>query len=272
MTDLAQHYSSGTPAENVAAALEQTYPGADKLTLDQLMGFDHFHTGGIAATVRLADLLAPSADEVVLDAGCGLGGPARYLADRTGCRVIGVDLTPEFIEIGKMLNERTGLGGRVDLRVGDITALDLADGEVDHVWTQHVAMNIADREGLYAETRRVMKPGGRFVLFDVIDGEGGELLIPVPWATKPEHSHLVARDALHGLLEKAGFRIEAWEDPTEEQVAILRQMMGPPPPGAQPPPLTPRLYIDNTEAKMPNYFANIEQGRTSLVLAMCVAV
>lgn len=273
MSDVAQHYMKGGPAAKVGAMLEQIAPGGGPVTLDQLMGFDHFHTLGTAATTQLGDLLAPDAEDVVLDAGCAIGGPARYLADRFGCRVIGIDLTPEFIEIGKMLNERTGFGDRVELRVGDITALDLADGEVDHVWTQHVAMNIADRERLYAETRRVMKPGGRFLLFDILDGGGGELLLPVPWATKPEHSHLVTRDALLPLLEGAGFRIEVWEDPTADMTDKMRALMGPPPSGSSAPPtFTPGILIDDMQTKGPRYLQNLDEGRTALVLAMCVAV
>jgi sarcosine/dimethylglycine N-methyltransferase len=272
MSDVTKHYGKGGPAEKVAAALEQAYPGGGPLTLDQLMGFDHFHTAGSNATMRLGDLLAPSAEDLVLDAGCGLGGPARYLADHFGCRVVGVDLTPEFIEIGKMLNGRTGLGDRVDLRVGDITALDLDDASIDHVWTQHVAMNIADRDRLYSETRRVMKPGGRFVVFDVIDGGGGDLLLPVPWATAPEHSHLVTRDALR---ETAGFRIEVWEDPTAPMLEMMRAVLAPPPPGATPSPFpafSPALLIDDVQTKGARYLQNLDEGRTALVLAMAVAV
>jgi sarcosine/dimethylglycine N-methyltransferase len=220
----------------------------------------------------MAEWLAPGAAETVLDAGCGLGGPARYLADRHGCSVIGVDLTPEFVEIARLLNERTGMTGRVDVRVGDITALDLADASVDHVWTQHVAMNIADRSRLYRETRRVMRKGGRFALFDVVDGGGGELLLPVPWATHSEHSHLVTRDRLREYLVAAGFRIERWEEPTRELIEILKKTLAGPPPGQDPPLLSARLFIDDIETKMATYVRNVEEGRTALALVLCAAV
>jgi sarcosine/dimethylglycine N-methyltransferase len=272
MNKVSEHYAEGGPVAKVAAALDDAYPGGGPLTLQQLLGFDHFHTAGVAATARLGDLLDPGATDIVLDAGCGLGGPARYLADRFGCRVIGVDVTPDFIEIGRMLNERTGFTDRVDLRVGDITALDLGDGSVDHVWTQHVAMNIADRPRLYSETRRVMRAGGRFVLFDIIDGGGGELLLPVPWATAAEHSHLVTREELRALLEQAGFRIDVWEDPTEEMLAAMKSLMGPPPAGATAPPLTTALVINDPQTKGPRYMQNLAEGRTALALAMAVAV
>jgi len=271
-TDVAQHYAAGSPLEKVTAALEVLAPGGAPLTVDALAGFDDFHTAGRTATVRMADLLAPGTDDIVLDAGSGLGGPARYLADRFGCRVIGLDLTPDFVAIGNLLNARTGLQERVELRVGDITDIDLPDAAVDHCWTQHVAMNIEDRAGLYQEIRRALRAGGRFALFDVIDGGGGELILPVPWATKPEHSHLVTRDDLRALIEEAGFRIDVWDDPTDEMVEILRAMLAGPPPGAEPPVLHPSLFIDDLPTKGASYFANVEQGRTALILAVCTAI
>lgn len=270
--EVAIHYAAGGPLDRVRAALEKLAPGGAPISLDQLDGFDDFHTAGRMATVRMADLLDPAPGDVVLDAGAGLGGPARYLADRFGCRVVGIDLTPQFVAIGQLLNERTGMGDRVDLRVGDITAMDLTDASIDHCWTQHVAMNIADRDGLYREIHRVLRPGGRFALFDVIDGGGGELILPVPWATKPEHSHLVSGEMLRTLLETAGFRVDVWDDPTQEMVEVLRAMLAGPPPDAAPPTLHPSLFIDDLATKGASYFANMEQGRTALVLAVCTAV
>jgi SAM-dependent methyltransferase len=270
VTDLTEHYTSGIAAR-LEGILEELSPGGGRVTTEQLSGFDHFHTAGKAATVRNADLLQPAAEDLVLDAGCGLGGPARYLAERFGCRVVGVDLTPDFIEAAEVLNARTGMSDRVEVRVGDITALDMADESVDHVWTQHVAMNIADREGLYAEIRRVMRPGGRFLLYDVVDAGGGELLLPVPWASSAELSHLVTRDELRGLLSGAGFAIERWEDPTEEVVEQTRAMLGAAAQGGEQPTLTTALFIRDAKRALPTYFRNMEEGRTGIALALCTA-
>ncbi|HVM51780.1 MAG TPA: class I SAM-dependent methyltransferase, partial [Acidimicrobiales bacterium] len=182
---------------------------------------------------------------------------------------IGIDLTPQFVEVGRLLNARTGLDSLVELRVGDITSLDLEDGAVDHVWTQHVAMNIADRPSLYREIRRVMKPGGRFALFDVIDGGGGELLLPVPWATERSHNHLVTRDQLRSLLESSGFRVDLDEDPAPELLPAMQKMLeGPPPPHG----LTTAVFIDDVETKGPRYMQNLAEHRTALSLMVCTAL
>lgn len=269
MATVAEHYERSDALNRVRAGLDQLAPDGRQLKLDELIGFDHFHTGGAAATVTMADHLKPASSDVVLDAGAGLGGPARYLADRFGCRVIAVDLTPLFVEVGDLLNERTGLSQLVDMRVGDITAMDLPDESVDHVWTQHVAMNIADRPGLYRELRRVMKPGGRFALFDVIDGGGGELLLPVPWATEPQHSHLVTRDELRTLVSDAGFRIDVEEDPAAELLPAMKKMLSTAPADT---PLTTAMFIDDLETKGPRYIQNLSEGRTALSLMICTAV
>lgn len=272
MTDLGEHYAGGNPYQQVRAALDRLAPGGGPVTLEQLGGFDDFHSGGRIATERMADLLSPAAGETVLDAGSGLGGPARYLADRFACHVVGIDLTPAFVDIAGLLNERTGFADRVEFRVGDVTALDLGGASVDHVWTQHVAMNIADRRGLYAELRRVLRRGGRFALFDVVDGGGGgELLLPVPWATTPDQSHLVTPDELRELLQEAGFVIQRFDDPTAEMVQILRRMLAPPAADAEPPVLGGQLYIKELATKAARYFQNMDEGRTALVLALCTA-
>jgi SAM-dependent methyltransferase len=271
MSDVAAYYGTGGPIEKVTAGLDQLAPDGGLVTMEQLQGFDHFHTAGALATATMAEHLAPDAGDVVLDVGCGVGGPARHLADRFGCRVVGIDLTPDFVTIANLLSERTGLADRVEVRLGDATAMDLADASFDHAWTQHASMNIADRETLYAETRRVLKPGGRFVVFDVIDGGGGDLILPVPWATEPDHSHLVTADEQRELLEGAGFGIERWEDPTAEMIDLMRALMFGPTPDGLPPVLTLGALIEDLPTKGANYFQNMEEGRTALVLAVCTA-
>ncbi len=269
MSTVAEHYERSDALSKVRAALDQIAPDGRRLGLDELAGFDHFHTAGALATARMAELLAPASGDTVLDAGAGIGGPARYLAAHFGCRVVGIDLTPLFVEVGRLVSARTGFDGVVDLRVGDVTEMGLETGSISHVWTQHVAMNIGDRPKLYAEIRRVMEPGGRFVLFDVIDGGGGELLLPVPWATEPEHSFLVTRDALRAAVEAAGFRIDVDEDPASELLPAMRMMLEAPPPSSG---LTTAMLIDDVETKGPRYLQNLSEGRTALALMACTAV
>ena len=77
MSSVTSHYERSNALELVAAGLDRIAPDGRQLTLPELAGFDHFHTAGPLATQRMADLLSPGSDDTVLDAGSGLGGPAR---------------------------------------------------------------------------------------------------------------------------------------------------------------------------------------------------
>lgn len=156
----------------------------------------------------------------VLDAGSGLGGPSRYLAEHYGCQVTGVDLTPAFVHLSRLLTERAGLSGRLHYELGNLLELSFPDGTFDLVWTQHVVMNIRERDKLYAELRRVLKPGGRLVFFDIYAAEGKlPLEFPVPWAEIAENSYLQTESETKASLEGEGFAVTVWDDVTAATMA-----------------------------------------------------
>ena len=117
-------------------------------------------------------------DMRVLDIGCGLGGPSRYLAATVGCEVVGIDLTPEYVAAATLFAARLGLSGRVSYREADALALPFEGESFDVAWSQHAAMNIADKAALYGEMFRVLRPGGKVVLYDVCRGPGGRAGLP----------------------------------------------------------------------------------------------
>ena len=84
---------------------------------------------------------APGGRARALDVGAGLGGPARFLAERFAVDVTGVDVTAAFVERAEALTRDAGLAGRVRFVRADATALPFADGAFDVGWTQHAAMN-----------------------------------------------------------------------------------------------------------------------------------
>jgi MPBQ/MSBQ methyltransferase len=154
------HYTRDDLGEVILAALKAAGKDLDHLTPDDLAPVDEFHGGQRPATMRLAELVGFTGTERVLDVGSGLGGPSRYLAWHYGCHVRGVDLTAEFVRVAEMLTRLTGLGDKVDYRHGNALDLPFESESFDVVWSQNAAMNIADREHLYREMRRVLKPGG----------------------------------------------------------------------------------------------------------------
>jgi ubiquinone/menaquinone biosynthesis C-methylase UbiE len=124
--------------------------------------------------------VALSEESRVLDVGCGIGGPARYLAHTYGCLVDGIDLTPELIETGRVLTERCGLADRVVLQVGNALDLPYPDQSFDVVWCQNVTMNIADKAGFLAGVYRVLKPGGLFTATEYSIGPAGDIIFLCP--------------------------------------------------------------------------------------------
>ncbi len=215
--DVASHYSGGGDlSDAIADSLRRAGKDLGKLTTADLATVDEFHIRARRATLEVAGFLNLDRASHVLDIGSGLGGPARTLAETIGCHVTGIDITQAFCDAATTLSRWVGLSDRVDFRQGDATSLPFDSAMFDAAMTIHVAMNIAAKDRMFAEARRVVKPGGRFVAYDVLQGEGGEVRYPVPWAREPSISHLATPGTMATLLADAGFRILKVEDSTEE--------------------------------------------------------
>jgi cyclopropane fatty-acyl-phospholipid synthase-like methyltransferase len=206
---VSEHYNSGPLGPRVQAALAAAGLDSPSVSFEAFGPIDEFHVGGLEATRELARALAPEPGASVLDLGSGLGGPARLLAAECGSDVTGVDLSDEFVAVAATLTSLAGLDDRVRFRTGDVTALPFADVSFDHAITIHVAMNIADRAGFYTEARRVLRPGGRLAILDVVasdsGGDGEPLTFPLPWSTTAATNHLRTTFETVGELERAGF-------------------------------------------------------------------
>jgi ubiquinone/menaquinone biosynthesis C-methylase UbiE len=220
--EVATHYSSGGGlAGKIAESLRDAGRNLDELSAADLEGIDEFHFRGREATLELAHEMKLTRDSHVLDIGSGLGGTARTLSTEYGCRVTGLDLTQSFCDAAAAISDWVNLGDRVAFRQGDATNQPFADGQFDAAITIHVAMNIAAKERLYAETRRVVKPGGIFAAYDILQGEGGDAFYPAPWARDPSISHLATLEEMAALLSGAGFEILDVRDSTEESLKWL---------------------------------------------------
>jgi len=220
---VARHYGQAGIAEAILAALAATGKSVERLTPDDLAPIDEFHTRGRAATVGLAKLLALDSAHRVLDVGSGIGGPSRFLAHTYRCSVVGLDLTPEFCAVARVLAERTALADHVSYRQGNALDMPFEDASFDVVWSQNAAMNIAERDRLYHEMARVLRRGGRLALSDVTSGEGGAPHYPVPWARESSTSFLLSAEVTRKRLEAAGFRVIAWEDTTAPALEFARR-------------------------------------------------
>lgn len=260
-----RHYQAAEadPVAQVRHFLAQR-PGP--LSGAELAGLDQFHVRGLEATRDFIGLLDIAADMRVLDAGSGLGGPARYVAETHGCRVTGVDLTPGFVAVATLLAERTGMDQLVDYRTGDLLALDFPDAQFDVVYTQHVVMNIADRARLYGEIARVLKPGGTFGFYDVLAVEGQPAPdYPVPWSASAATSFLLTEAQTRAALGLAGLQPHIWKDVSAESIAWF----GRPRPASPSPGLA--LVMGPRFGQMSANFArNLHEQRVRLVMGACI--
>lgn len=226
--DLVRGHYRGDDLEGVVlAALRDAGVDVDDLRPEDLAGLDQLHAGFGPATEHLLDALDLGPDATLLDVGCGVGGPSRMAAVRHGCRVRGIDLSPDFVDLARRLTERVGLSARVSHDLGSATDLPYEDGSFARAMLIHVGMNIADKATVFAEVRRVLEPGGRFAVYEQMRIGEGDLVYPLPWAEDEASSFVETRDRYAELLEGAGFVVEHEEDRTAANAAA-----GPPPPGA----------------------------------------
>lgn len=120
-----KHYQASLAAEDLLARIKARIvalgvgPEAER----EIAQLDHFHMRGSRATAELAQLAGIVPGIKILDAGSGLGGPSRYLATQHGCSVVGVDLSPAFVELAAMLAQRVETEDRLSYEVGNIAKL-----------------------------------------------------------------------------------------------------------------------------------------------------
>ena len=218
-TDISGHYTSGDLLTRLEARLCEDGFDPARPTFEALAPYDHFHGRGLEATEDIANRLPISGTDHVLDVGSGLGGPARYMARRFGCRVSGVDLTAEFCDVARHLTSLLGLEERVSFERCDALSVPYRDTAFDGAYSMNVTMNIADKRALYREIHRVLKPGAWLGLSEVVQGPGGEPDYPTPWARTASASFLATADETRANLAASGFAIESLRDTTQASFA-----------------------------------------------------
>ena len=218
-TDISGHYTSGDLLTRLEARLCEDGFDPARPTFEALAPYDHFHGRGLEATEDIANRLPISGTDHVLDVGSGLGGPARYMARRFGCRVSGVDLTAEFCDVARHLTALLGLEERVSFEQCDALSMPYRDAAFDGAYSMNVTMNIADKRALYREIHRVLKPGAWLGLSEVVQGPGGEPDYPTPWARTASSSFLATADETRANLAASGFAIESLRDTTQASFA-----------------------------------------------------
>jgi SAM-dependent methyltransferase len=262
-----RQYSTGLSQYNIARALLAAGKDLNHVDPADLGMVEDFHTLGRIATREVADRAGIRSDDAILDAGSGIGGTARFLANQYGCKVTSVDLTEEYCETARWLNRLVHVDDRISVRQGDVTDLPFRPESFDVVISQHVQMNVADKSALYREARRVLVTGGRLAIWDVTDGAPGALGYPLPWADAPELSYLVSADRLREVIEAARFDVVHWNDLTEQAAPFMQAFLS-----ASPGPLGLHTFIDNFAEKANNLTAGLVSGRLRVIQGVAQAV
>lgn len=258
---VADHYTTGELFERVRAGLRAVGVDPARATVADLKAADEFHTGGVAATDHLMAQLEFTPGQRVLDVGSGIGGTSRYLADRHGAQVTGIDLTPEFVETARALSAMVGMGDATTFQVGSALDMPVQDATFDLAVLMHVGMNVADKAKLMTEIARALAPGGRLALFEVMAGASDvPLAFPLPWSTTPDTSFVAPPAAYRDGAAAAGLTLDVETDRTEFALDFFAMVFakvaadGPAPLGIH------LMMGETAPLKFQNYVANLKAG------------
>ena len=259
MASLEMHYSARDIEARILTAIRAAGLNPEQhLSPDELGALDHFHTGGLRATRELLALAKIPSAARVLDIGAGLAGPARLLASALGCCVDCLEMSPDFCAGAVLLNRLTGLDEQIKVHKGSALDLPFPDDSFDVVWMQNVGMNIADKQKLYGEIFRVLKPRGLYAFQEMAAGEALASCFPLPWATDPADSFLISGEEMRSLLGDNGFIAELFEDTSDAHLSMTHA-------DSAPSPLTLGVYVDNLAQKAGNARRSLQEGQIRLV-------
>ena len=261
------HYGSGTLFDRIMAGLEIMGVSPDDITRDHLKPVDEFHIGALEATNALLEQLDIRAGDLILDIGSGIGGTARHMAHTTGAKVVGIDLTPEFVEVAKQLSEL--VGDQTDFRVGSAYDLPLDDNVADFATLLHVGMNIPDKQQVFTEAFRVLRAGGTFAVYDVMRMNEEPIEFPVPWATKQDQSFVETPDTYRRAAEETGFKITSERDRGDFAREYYRLLADKVSSGGPPPFSTALTMGEGAANKIRNMVLNLNARRYAPYEMIC---
>ncbi|OQP62693.1 hypothetical protein A3860_27165 [Niastella vici] len=218
------HYAHDHLYETILQALARTGIMPGNITRKDMAPIDEFHVRGQEVSRELAAAAGLQPGMRILDAGCGLGGTCRLLADEYGCVVTGIDITADYIRTAQQLSALTGLQHATRFVTGSVLALPFDNNSFDTVFTQHVQMNIADKKTFYSEVHRVLITGARFVYYDILSHDQLPIQFPVPWASDASMSFLATSPQLQELLIETGFQRIQVKDETAKGIAFFNNL------------------------------------------------
>ncbi len=195
------------------------------LTEEILKDHDQDHFGGIEANDLLITKAGIARDHVVLDVCSGMGGPARYLAQRVGCRVTGLDFTHSRHLAAQRLTRLVGLDRLVSFRHGNALDMPFEDASFDAVIGQEAWCHVPEKPRLIAECARVVKPRGVIAFTDILRKDALSHAEMARLTREMTFPSLESLDGYAALLESRGCSVLARDDLSEHWARILVQRL-----------------------------------------------
>ena len=147
-----------------AKSVRQEHPSLENLVESGELELAILHPGGLELTLELARLCRIDKDVSVLDVASGTGESACYLAEHTGARIVGIDISGRLIEKARRKAEQRNL--KIEFRQADAHQLPFVDAAFDCAVSE-CSVCLMDKEQALAEMARVVKPGGYVGIHDV---------------------------------------------------------------------------------------------------------
>jgi arsenite methyltransferase len=187
---------------------------------------DSMHPGGVELTERLGDLLELNPGSRVLDVAAGRGASGLALAQRYGCHVTGIDLSPACVDAAQHEVTRSGLVDQATFEIGDAETLGFDDGEFDAVICECAFCTFPDKLNAALGMARVLKPGGRLGLSDLVRRRElpPELQTLAGWVACMADA--MAESEYIDCLETAGFRFQDFELHDDALTDLLQRIRG----------------------------------------------
>lgn len=198
---------------------ENQYTARGILRYEKIFGRGFVSTGGLETTEEMVNMLDLKPGQKVLDVGCGIGGSAFYMVKNFHVDVIALDLSKNMIDIGKERAKEFG-DERVQFLLADVTTAEYTAESFDVIYSRDTILHIKDKESLFRNFLKWLKPGGRLLITDYCCSSGEHSDRFKAYVAQRQY-HLLTPESYGKLLEKVGFSAVKAEDRTQQFVDVL---------------------------------------------------